>query len=161
MFRQGQESISVDEWYHVSDSFIHEGYDRALLCFYPLGEGADGTELAPRGTQFLGGGRGYRFPPPSRARVEAWCRAALDAQLRRWVAGEEKYEKSPGPFISSIRVPFVGDLRPTTSGCEDIVWESSEGTLRAIKLQVLRRGWVWYADTRTVRARIRTASSVN
>lgn len=160
LYRQQRDSIAIDEWYGKSDDLINEGYDRALLWFYPLGD--DGAGLAPRGTQFLGGGLGCRFRPPSRVRVEAWSRAAMDSQLRRWVAAEVELEKSPGPIIARIRLPYISDLAPKVPGCEDIVWETSEGGLRAMTLQVHRRGWVWYMDVRAVvEARVRTPSSVN
>jgi hypothetical protein len=121
--------VTRSEWYAISDEFIHEGHDRALLYFYPLD---------PVGGPQNSAGGGLRFRPPARVRVEAWCRAAMDAHLRRSMGGVQ-----PGPIITHIRCPFVADLGP--SGSEVIVWERPHGGLRAMTLLMHRGEWGWIA----------------
>lgn len=159
-YRDRHETIPVEEWYRITDSHINEGYDRALLWFYPLSE--IGGIVAPGNAQVIGGGHGLRTKPPPRVRVEAWCRAAMDAQVRRWVAAEVIGEKSPGPFITHVRLPFLKDLSPKPSGgLEEILWEAPGGVLRALTLYVHRRGWMWYYDaSRVAVPRVHLGSSV-
>lgn len=126
--------MTRDEWYALSNEFIHEGHDRALLYFYPL---------APPGGPGGTAGSGRRFRPPARVRIEAWCRAAMDAHLRRMVDAAQP----PGPIIAHLRLPYVADLGP--SGGEVIVWEGDEG-LRAMTLLMHRGEWAWYAVPRAL-----------